>query len=194
MHARWLEGSTLDAVIQWSALRRAEHLSEQARERARPWRTAAEHCQRAALELRSDERLSAALVLLREGTRLALGALCAARGDDTADAGQRERWTVIDRLEGNEQLPQGLTRVREVFEHTDALGLDQLRLADARSLRLDAEAVLAFLLAQAETRTPRQIRRSRVVRGALFALLVVFTLTALLAYIAALRSIAPHGG
>lgn len=187
----WLEPVALVGAVQ-----RATKLSDAARARMQPWIAAAQGRYRVARELRDPESRTVALALLREAAFFALSAL-AVQADD-AGAPPRSpglAWAGFApqaEPEANRPSEAELALVRAAFSAEDPLALEAVPNAEANPLRLAAEATVAWLLALAEIRTPKQLARARIVRGVLCAVVALSVVGVLIAYVLALGSIAPH--
>ena len=187
-----LGNALLEPVLLFSAARRAQALSDDARLRMKPWTSAAQARFRVALELRDPASRAAALALLRES---ALLALCALEVSETSAAPQatspKAAW---ERFQALPALPSGapsvLPQVRAAFGTNDPLTVDTLALDEANEVRSAAELVVRWLLELVEVRTPRELARARWTRSALLVLAVVVVVWGLVGYWLALAALA----
>ncbi len=190
--ARLLDGPLLEPALLRAATRRASALPDAARQRMKPWVQAARARYLVALELRDPASRAVALDLLRSAAFFALCALQAAESDVSAHlANDSAAWAQLSaRLP--EAAPPEWSRVREVFSVNDVLLVEAQATNDEGELRAAAEVTVAWLLSLAEVRSPKELRRARVLRGALSGIALIAVVWALLAYWSALSELSPN--
>ncbi len=169
----------LESVLLLGASRRAAAFSEEARARMKPYAVAAQARYRAALELRDLESQAAAFGLLREAALLALYALSAANSGAVPEArSHRAMWDgfLVQERPG---APGALAEASIVLGSDDVLAADSVAPSDAPVLRSKAEETVAWLLSLAEIRSPRALKRARIVRSSLLLLALIASVCAL---------------
>ncbi|MET0789918.1 MAG: hypothetical protein ABW061_00225 [Polyangiaceae bacterium] len=189
-HTSLLDGPLFEPTLLRAATRRANAFSDPARERMKPWLSAAQARYRVALELRDGESRGVALGLLREAAFFALRALEAADSEPAMpSATPSAAW---QRFQISDGAPAEWLRVRDAFSVDDALALEVLAVTDDGELRLAAEATVAWLLGLAEVRSPQELARVRWLRVGLMSGALLVLLWALFAYWSALGALSPH--
>ncbi len=194
--ARFADVPWLEPIALFGAMQRAGRLSDAARARMQPWAEAARARYRVARELRDVESQTVALTLLREAAFFALCALALEAEDATEPPRTAElAWQGLvppAEIEANPPSERELALVRAAFSARDPLALDLVPRAEVNSLRLAAESTVAWLLALAEVRSPKELTRKRVLRVVLCAVLLIVGIAGLVAYGLALGALAPH--
>ena len=187
-----LDTPLLEPVLLRAAERRSEAISEAARARMKPFVAAALARYRVALELRDRESRGVALGLLRDSALLALSALEAVDSESLPEP--RTPRAVWDRFMTLERsgAPGTLAEARIVLGSDDVLASDSVPASDANRLRASAEQAVAWLLALAEARSPRELSRARLVRSSLLVAAAMMIAWAGLSYWLALSSLAPQ--
>jgi hypothetical protein len=181
----------LEPVLLLSATRRAEGTPEAARALMKPYAAAARSRYRVALELRCRDSQGVALGLLREAAFLALCALEIA-GDDPVSPSSRAAWERFSALPEPSGAPSNLAKVQALFASDDALAAELISPNEASAVRTAAEQTVAWLIALAEVRSPRELARARVVRASAFLVGAVAVVWALLSYWLALAALSEH--
>jgi NedA-like, galactose-binding domain len=146
----------------------AGHAPEQ-RARLRELSRAARRRADAALELRDDRSVAAAMALTREASALAITALLVARREHSVEGALEapEAWSRLSALIDAGELgepPDELSVARPLLAESDVLAVDRVDAAQARKARAAAETTLQWLLARFEARSVRRIQVSRVLR------------------------------
>lgn len=123
----------------------------------------------AALELRDDRSVAAAMSLTREASALGITALLIARGEHSVEGVLEapEAWSRLSALIDAGDLanpPEELDVARPLLAESDMLAVDRLEPAPARKARAAADTTLQWLLGLFEMRSVRQIQFSRVLR------------------------------
>lgn len=138
----------------------------------------------AALELRDERGVAAAMSLARDASAMAITALLVARGEHSVEGVLEppEAWARLSALIDAGELgdtPEELAVARPWLAESDVLAVDRAEPAAARKVRVATETTLEWLRSRFESRTVRQIKVSRVLRvGALVAALAVLLSTA----------------
>ena len=193
--ARFADVPWLEPVALVGAMARAARISDAARARMKPWVAAAEARYRVARELRDPESRTVALALLREAAFFALCALAVEAEDGAPPRSPGLAWEGFApqaQAKANRPSEAELALVRAAFSAEEPLALEAVPSREANPLRLAAESTVAWLLALAEIRAPKELARARVVRVVLSAVAALAVLACLIAYGLALASIAPH--
>jgi hypothetical protein len=121
------------------------------------------------------DQLPAALVLLRDGTVLAIWAVLESRGIDYSDSSLEGAYRELGSLVDNKTLPPppaGFDRARDLLLDTRHLAFDTLPRAELAARRADVEATLGWLQGLYDSRSVRQIRLSRALRVGVTAIVV----------------------
>src|SRR6185295_4820276 len=113
------------------------------------------------------DQIPAALALLRDATMLAILAVLEARGgpapEPTPEGAFRELGSLIE-SGASPAPPAGFERVRDLFTDGRHLVFDELPKSEAFERRAEADAMLAWLRRQFDSRTLSQIKLSRALR------------------------------
>jgi len=190
--ARFADVPWIEPVALLGARQRAARVSDAARVRMKPWVEAAHARYRVARELRDSETQIVALSLLREAAFFALVALALAR-EEEAPKTLGAAWTGCEMPSaGDTERAAELSLVRAAFSAEDPLALDRTPAGELNALRLAAESTVAWLLALAEVRSPRELERLRLIRAVLCTLAALGILSGLIAYGCALASVSPR--
>ena len=175
-----------------AAEKRSAAVSEAARARMKPFVAGARARYQVAVELRDRESRGVALGLLRDSALLALSALEAVDSESLPEPrAPRAVWDRFMLLE-TPGAPGSLAEARIVLGSDDLLAPDSVPPNDADRLRISAEGAVAWLLCLAEARSPRELRRARLLRTSLFVAAVVVIAWAGLSYWSALSALAPR--
>ncbi len=189
-----LDTPLLEPVLLLAASRRAAELPEAARARMKPFVVAARARYRVALELRDGESQGTAFGLLRDAAFLALRALEMSTPEQPPEPhSARSVWERFSALPARADAPASLSQVQAVLATEDVLATEARIPADAATLRVSTEEVVAWLLSLAEVRSPRELARARVVRSSLFGVSAVVLVWAGLSYWFVLGALSPHG-
>ncbi|MCA9599057.1 MAG: discoidin domain-containing protein [Myxococcales bacterium] len=187
----------LEAVVLKEAEARAKSYRPEQSEGVHQLWHAAVRRMRAARDLRNASNVAAAGTLYREAGVLTARAVALAAGESFADAAA---WPRVRELAEQGALPrtppsafadgEPLDEAQDLAEQTDALLLDAVPPVVARQ-RLDRiDRALVLLLQGVEPRSPKQVRRSRILRIATLALLIIAAIVGLFAWLLAPKNVA----
>jgi F5/8 type C domain len=165
-------------VTDWFLLRQAEaraaEMPDERRERIRKLSTAGLLRLNAANDLR-ESTPEIGLILLSDASLFLIAALAETRGKNLdLGAGVGAAWELLDQMKsGLEGLPADMSTVAETLSKTEPMAFDALPRTEALSKFSSAEGVLTWLCKQVDTRSPKDIRRARIIRIGLCAAAVL---------------------